>query len=349
MLDSFSRHRSLVVLASVLIAQVVLLAFQVKRERNVRLLRFWTVELLMPAERAGSWTISKTGGFWHAYIGLREAHQENDQLHAELDQLRLRNRQLQSEAAEGQRLAALLNFREAHPEASLVAAQVIGASADPSSHTRYLNRGERDRVRRNLVVITPDGVVGKVVEVFPTTCQVLLITDKESGVGALFADTRTHGVVKGTGDPQPRMEYVVNEEKVQVGEPIVTSGDDRIFPKDLPIGTVASATSGNTFQTIRVQPAARLDRLEEVFILFAPPEMAPKKMEATSASAASPPSGTVPTASPAPGGVVSAAPVPRKHPAKAVPKERPAAENPVEPKPAGVTDAAGDKPPSPNP
>ena len=69
-------------------------------------------------------------------------------------------------------------------------------------------------VRRNMAVITPDGIVGKIVEVFPSTAQVLLLTDKDSGVGALFADTRTHGVVKGNGDPQPRMDYVVNDEKV---------------------------------------------------------------------------------------------------------------------------------------
>ena len=128
----------------------------------------------------------------------------------------MRNRELESQAAEGQRLASLLNFRNAHPEAYMLAAEVIGASADPTSHTLFINRGERDHVRRNLAVITPEGIVGKIVEVFPTSSQVLLINDKESGVGALFAATRTHGVVKGSGDPNPRMDYIVNDEKVQV-------------------------------------------------------------------------------------------------------------------------------------
>ncbi len=89
-----------------------------------------------------------------------------------------------------------------------------------------------------MAVITPDGIVGKIVEVFPATSQVLLINDKDSGVGALLADTRTHGVVKGSGDPDPRLDYVVNDEQVHAGEVILTSGEDRIFPKDLLIGTV---------------------------------------------------------------------------------------------------------------
>ena len=100
----------------------------------------------------------------------------------------MRNRELESQAAEAQRLGALLNFRDAHPEAPMLAAQVIGASADPASHTLFINRGERDRLRNNMAVITPDGIVGKIVEVFPDTSQVLLINDKDSGVGALFAD-----------------------------------------------------------------------------------------------------------------------------------------------------------------
>jgi rod shape-determining protein MreC len=172
----------------------------------------------------------------------------------------------------------------------MLAAQVIGASADPASHTLFLNRGERDRVRRNMAVITPEGIVGKIVEVFPTTSQVLLISDKDSGVGALLADTRSHGVIKGSGDPAPRLDYVVNDEKVHVGEVILTSGADRIFPKGLLIGTVSGANDGNPFQVIRVQPSARLDRLEDVLILLSLQDLTMKKSD-ESAVSTTPPSG----------------------------------------------------------
>lgn len=182
----------------------------------------------------------------------------------------------------------MLNFRDSHAESPMIAAQVIEASADDTSHTIFINRGERDLVRRNMAVVTPDGIVGKVVEVFPTTSQVLLLTDKDSGVGALFADTRTHGVIKGNGDPQPRMDYVVNDEKVSPGEQIITSGEDRIFPKGLAIGTVMDAAPATPFQAIRVKTAARLDRLEDVLVLLSQQELTPKPTDGITALPAVP-------------------------------------------------------------
>jgi rod shape-determining protein MreC len=277
MLEITSRQRPITLLAVVVTAQILLLAFQVKREHDVRLVRFWAVALLTPVQRAGSWVISGTRGNWQHYIGLRHASEENDHLRSELGRLQLRNRELESRAAEAQRLAVLLNFREAHPEAPMLPAQVIGANADALGRTIFINRGERDHLRRNLAVVTPDGVVGKIVDVYAGTSQVLLLTDRESGVGALFGETRTHGVVKGTSEPLVRMEYVINEEKVHPGEEVLTSGEDRIFPKDLPIGTVESNKPGNPFQQIRVKPAARLDRLEEVLVLLTSQELNPRK------------------------------------------------------------------------
>jgi rod shape-determining protein MreC len=277
MLDMYSRHRPFALLAAVVLFQVLLLAFQIKREHDVRLIRYWAVALMTPVERASTWTSSKIGGVWSGYIGLRAAHAENERLKTDVDQLRIRNRELESEAAEAQRLETLLNFKEAHPEAPMLAAQVIGASADPTSHTLFLNRGERDHVRRNQAVITPDGVVGKIVEVFPSASQVLLLNDKEGAVGALFLESRTQGIVKGTGEGEPRMDYVSNDDKVRTGEEIVTSGLDRIFPKGLLIGTVESAAPGNPFQIIKVKPAVRLDRLEDVLILLTTQEIPMKR------------------------------------------------------------------------
>ncbi len=277
MAEMLSRHRPIFLLATLVLAQVLLLAFQIKRDHDVRLIRYWAAEIVMPGDRGATWTFSKISGVWTGYIGLRSARSENETLRTKVGELELRNRELETQAKEAVRLAALLDFREAHPEAAMLAAQVIGASADPSSETIFINRGDRDKVRRNQAVITPDGIIGKIVEVLPTTSQVLLINDKDSGVGALFAESRTHGIVKGTGDPQPRMDYVVNDEHVQPGEVILTSGEDRIFPKGLLIGTVTKATAGYPFQTIQVQTAARLDRLEDVLVLLTRQELTPNK------------------------------------------------------------------------
>jgi rod shape-determining protein MreC len=302
MIDTIFR-RPIFLLAIVVMAQVMLLAYQIKGDHDVRLIRYWAVALVTPIERVGSWSLSKVGGAWSGYVGLHNARSENNNMRSELDQLRIRNAELSSRAAEAQRLEGLLNFRNAHPETQLLAAQVIGSSADGASHTLFINRGEHDRLKLNMGVITSEGIVGKIVEVLPDTSQVLLINDKDSGVGAMFAGSRTHGVVKGSGDPEPHMEYVVNDEKVTDGEAIVTSGEDHIFPKDLPVGTVKGASPGNPFQLIRVQPAARLDRLEDVIVLLTQQPIAFPKPVVTAAATstdtpASTPSGTA-TAQPA--------------------------------------------------
>jgi len=111
-------------------------------------------------------------------------------------------------------------------------------------------------------------VVGKVIEAYANTAQVLLLTDKDSGVGALLADSRTQHPVGGTGEPLLVMKYVPNDDNVNDGERVVTSGMDRIFPRDLPVGTIVEIKPGNPFKQIRVRPAANLDRLEEVIVLL---------------------------------------------------------------------------------
>jgi rod shape-determining protein MreC len=274
-----SRHKSLTLLAGVIVAQVLLLAVQIKREQQVRLIRVWAVEFISPVQRAVSWTIYGVEHGWGGYIGLRRTRQDNEALRAELDRLKVRNAELEGRALEADRLAVLLNFRNAHSEAPMLAARVIGASPDSGSLVVNIDRGSRDGIRRDMGVITPDGVVGKILAVYPDISQVLLLGDKESGVGALLADTRTQGPVKGTGEPQLSLDYISNDEKVSPGEAVLTSGQDRIFPKDLPVGTVVDATPDRKtpFMRIRVKPAAHLDRLEEVLVLLTRQELQMKK------------------------------------------------------------------------
>lgn len=263
-----SRIRPLTLLAAVLVAQVLLLAFQIRRAGSeVRLLREWMVFVMTPFQSAGTHVYDGVRGTWASYVDLRHARRENEELRAELSALKLRASRLQSQAAEAVRLAALIEFRDAHPENEMVIARVIGASASGATRTVYVNRGENDGLRKNMGVITPEGVVGKILAVYGETSQILLLTDKDSGVGALLGSKRTQGVVRGTGDPEPIMDYVINDEVVSGGEQILTSGQDQIFPKDFPVGSVLEAKAGNPFKQIRVKPAARLDRLEEVIVL----------------------------------------------------------------------------------
>jgi rod shape-determining protein MreC len=263
-----SRHKSLVLLAGVTLLQVLLLAVQIKRDSQGRLIRVWTVGAVSPFERAGSYGFGWFRNVWHHYFALQNTTKENEQLRRENEALKLQIAQLQGKAAEADRLAVLLNFRKTHAEVPMVGARVIGASAGSASQTIQLDRGERDGIRRNMGVITPEGVVGKVVEVYPNTSQVLLLTDKESGVGAMLADSRIQSPVGGVGEPLLTMKYVPNDDTVNLGERVITSGMDRIFPRDLPVGTIAEIKPGNPFKEIRIKPAANLERLEEVLVLL---------------------------------------------------------------------------------
>jgi rod shape-determining protein MreC len=262
-----SRHKSIFLLAGMVFLQVLLLAYQIKRDSQGRLLRAWTVGAISPFERAGSYGIGGVRGTWFHYFALQNTSRENEDLRHENDRLKLEVTQLQSRVAEAARLESLLNFREAHQQVPMLGARVIGASADSASRTIYLDRGEHDGIRKNMGVITPDGIVGKVIETYSNTSQVLLLTDRDSGVGAMFAESRIQGPVAGLGEPRLEMKYVANDDKVEIGQSVVTSGLDRIFPRDLPVGTVADVKPGNPFKIIRVQPAANLERLEEVIVL----------------------------------------------------------------------------------
>src|SRR5215467_1255871 len=280
-----SRHKSLVLLAGVILLQVLLLAVQIKRDSQGRLIRTWTVGAVSPLERVGSYVFGSFRNTWRNYFALRGTKKDNDDLRRENDALKLRLAQLEGKAAEADRLAALLHFRQTQTDVPMVAARVIGGSAGTASQTIELDRGEHDGIRKNMGVITPDGVVGKVIEAYPNTAQVLLLTDKDSGVGAKIAGSGIQSPVGGVGEPLLAMKYVPNDDEVNLGERVVTSGMDRIFPRDLPVGMIAEIKSGNPFKQIRIKPAANLERLEEVLVLLT---LHPLEMNKGNDSAAQP-------------------------------------------------------------
>jgi rod shape-determining protein MreC len=289
-----SRHKSLVLLTGVILLQVLLLAVQIKRDSQGRLIRVWTVGAFSPFERAGAHGVGNIRGFWNHYFALQNTSRENERLREENGQLKLQIIQLQSKAAEADRLATLLDFRKSHQNVPMIGARVIGTSTN-SSQTIYLDRGERDGIRRNMGVITPDGIVGKVIESYGNTAQVLLLTDRGSGVGAMLATSRIQSPVGGTGEPMLKMMYVANDDSVDLGERVVTSGMDRIFPRDLPVGTVAEIKPGNPFKQILVKPSANLERLEEVIVLLT---LQPLELK-TEPAKETPLAGATPTQSPA--------------------------------------------------
>jgi rod shape-determining protein MreC len=269
------RYRNLSILVVVLFAQVLGLAVQVKRLADpghpdgpsTRLIRLWVASAFTPLEKLFVGTSRWTRETWKDYIDLHNVRQENRQLREQLEEMRVQQARLQQDAEQARRLQALLGFKEQFIHQT-VAAQVIGSSGSELSRVLTLDKGSRDGIRNDMAVITPDGVVGKIVRVFPGSSQVLVITDQSSGVGAILEKSRLQGIVKGTPEGDPMLDYIMVDEAVGGGERVLTSGGDRIFPKGLPVGSVIRVEKGHDlFHAIYLKPAADLSRLEEVLII----------------------------------------------------------------------------------
>ncbi|MCS7314665.1 MAG: rod shape-determining protein MreC [Bryobacterales bacterium] len=262
-----TRYRNLTVLLALIFAQLLLLAYQVRTNEDVRLIRVWAVTAVTPLARLLEGLRSAVTGFFESYVLLHNAVEENRRLRAELGRLKLENQFLKTELATAERAQALAVFQQRNPSRTL-AARVIGAGVGATSRVVFVDRGSAHGVMRGMAVITPDGIVGKVVTVFPTAAQVQLVTDPTFAAGVVSEKHRVRGALKGQGHGACRVDYIQAEEKVEVGEWFYTSGDDRVFPRGLPVGMVTAVRDGNPFKEVFVAPSGLQGGLEEVLIVL---------------------------------------------------------------------------------
>jgi rod shape-determining protein MreC len=275
------RYRNLLVLLALLVAQILGLATQVHRSTSgqvggdradgssVKLIRYWTNSLVSPPEKALHSSGSGVSWLWNNYIDLRHVRQQNADLQKTVDRLRLEQAALLEDAKQGQRLQALLHFQEKYIYKTL-AAQTIGTSGTDQSRVFYIDKGKNDGVERDMAVITPEGIVGKIRDVFPHTAQVLAINDESSGAGVILETTRIRGILRGNAAGQPQVEDVVRDQRIKPGENVLTAGGDDIFPRGMPVGVVANVANDperDGFVDVILKPAAHLDQLDEVLVV----------------------------------------------------------------------------------
>lgn len=305
----FARYRNLVVLLAILMAQIAGLAVQVRRNstgtntldpsdpRGVRLIRLWGNAIISPPERLIHGTKIGLEALWTDYIDLRHVRDENQDLQKTVDRLRLEQAALLEDARQGQRLQALLGFQEKYIYTT-VAAQAYGSSGSDRSRVFYIDKGAHDGLKPDMAVITADGIVGKVRDVFPHTAQVLAVNDATSGAGVILETTRIRGILR--GDAVGRLEVVgiLADQRIQPGEKVLTAGGDLIFPRGLPVGVVEKVVPDperDSFIDIIVKPAAHLERLDEVLVITSTePRFSPQEQQDLATSAAE--QNTVPTA-----------------------------------------------------
>lgn len=308
-MDSFVfRFRNSLVLVLLLVAQTIGLAIQVRRPAGLRVkaaapvsvpavvdslpggaslptsteapdaegvtvARSWVVGMVSPIERLLHNSGMAVRSAWSNYIDLRHARAENAVLARDLAQLRIEQASVAEDAVQGHRLQALLRFQQQYV-GSTVAAQVIGTSGSELSRVVYLDKGAADGLRADMAVMTPDGIVGKVREVFPTaaphTAQVLLISDQTSGAGVILEQTRIRAVLRGTTGGELQIANLTDDDHLKLGDAVITSGGDGIFPRGLPVGTIAAVVpdpNNVPYRIGRVRAAANLSRLEEVLVV----------------------------------------------------------------------------------
>lgn len=309
-MDSFfTRFKNPLVLIAIVLVQVIALAMQVQRPvkdaevtasarameslgaapdgKHVSLLRRWTVTSMTPLETVVHGMSLKVRGGWEDYVNLRGTRRQDAQLKDEVARLREEEASFAEDAAQGRRLQKLLGFKEEYVT-NTVAAQVIGTSGSERSHVLYLDKGSDDGLKPEQAVITPYGVVGKIRDVFPHTSQLLLIDDPSSGAGVVLTNTRIRGIVRGSATGQVEINNLTADSRIKVGEPVVTSGGDLVFPRGLPVGTIASIAPDPLHQpytAIVIKTAANLSRLEEVLVITGTSDTLPTAAAADAAAA----------------------------------------------------------------
>lgn len=208
---------------------------------------------------------------WGRYVALQGLREENEQLRKEMEALRGQNSQLREAAVATERLAALLQFKE-QAAPPMVAAQVIGRDAGNWYRSVVLNKGEHDGIAVEMGVITPAGVVGRVVKTTADTAVVLLVTDSNNAIAGLIQRTREEGIVEGTTQGLAKLKYIPLLSGVRAGDKVVTSGLVGGFPRGLAVGTITriDKEEGALFQSAELMPEVDVSRLEEVLVIQTP-------------------------------------------------------------------------------
>ena len=287
-MESFlSRYRNPLVLLAIVLVQLLGLAVQVRRPntgqdgKQTRLIRYWVVTAFSPLERAFLSVGHGVSHTWHNYVDLRHVRQQNQELQSELNRMRLEQSSLAVDAREGLRLQKLFGFQQQYI-AKTVAAHIIGTSGTDLSRVLVIDKGSNQGLKTDMPVITPDGVVGKVRDVFANTAQVLEINDQTSGLGIVLTQTRLRGILRGNAAGQTEIIDILPDERIQPGEPVVTSGGDSVYPSGLPVGSVERVVNDpehNPYVAVLVRPAVNLSRLDDVLVITQTQSTMPATMQ----------------------------------------------------------------------
>ena len=264
------RQRAGYLFLAVMVGHIVLISAQVSSRRGVPVLEEVTFGLFSEVQR-GAWAVvSGARRVWGGYVGLRSVREENDALRQKLADVEVQLQEQRALADRSRGFERLLDLR-GRTDLQTVAAEVIASSVAPEFRTLTIDKGSHQGLSTDMAVIAPAGVVGRVVSPTARASKVQLLIDRNAAAGSLVARSRAQGVVTGRGDGLLRMEYVAEIAELAVGDAVVTSGIDGIFPKGFVIGRIEHIDrSGGGYKEILVKPAVDFTSLEEVLVVLTP-------------------------------------------------------------------------------
>lgn len=261
-----SRYRNLIVLAIVVVGQLLLLAWQVKTNQDVRLIRIWSVTAVTPMAGVVEAVRRNTIGFLEDYFILLDVREQNRKLRDENSRLKIENVYFRNQLQTAEHAGALTVFQSQTPSKTLPA-RIIGNGTASSAQVVFIDRGSTSGIEKGMAIVTPDGIVGKVIAVYPLAAQVLLVTDPTFSVGIESQKGHVHGTLHCNG-ANCTVEFIQNEENVEQGERFYTSGEDRIFPKGFPVGTVASVKPGQFTKEVHLALSGSPGSIDEVLVVL---------------------------------------------------------------------------------
>lgn len=264
------RQRVGFLLFAVLLGHIILISTQVNSRAGVPVFQSVVFGAFAEVQRATSSAVSLVRNGWTGYIGLRHVKAENDALRRQLADAQLEVQQQRALADRGRALERLLELRD-RLAFTTIAAEIIAASVAPDFRTLTIGKGTLQGVHTDMAVIASAGVVGRVVAASALAAKVQLLLDRNAAAGVLVERSRSQGVVIGAGEQLLRMEYVSEVADVAVGDTVVTSGIDGIYPKGLTVGSVETVEkTGGAYRRIAVRAAVDFSSLEDVLVVLPP-------------------------------------------------------------------------------
>lgn len=265
------RQRTGWLFMAVIVGHVLLISAQVNTQRGVPALEEVTFGTFAEVQRAATSAIEAVRSNWVNYVALQSVRDENDQLRQEVAALRIDLQQERALAQQSRTLQGLLDMKTAMQVAT-TAASVIAGSASPDFRTITIDKGLSDGLKTDMAVLAPGGVVGRIILPTNRASKVQLLIDRDAAAGAMVERGRAQGVIVGTGTDRFRLDHVPGASDIKVGDRVVTSGIEGIYPKGFVIGQIESIdrTSGE-FSGIAVRPAVEFSSLESVLVVLTPP------------------------------------------------------------------------------